>query len=285
MMNHLLWMFVGFAVIGSVCFGLLVYWSLPTLTRRFQIQYHQQVGIRLNAAFLFVDTIHLLSIQMLITVILVGLAWLFSQSWVMCLLVALMSGLLPKLVLKRLKISRNKALRSQLPDAVMIISSGLRSGNSFLAAMDAITTEMAEPVNQEFALVLREIRIGRSLGDALNGLEIRYPLEELKLFGAAVKISNETGGNLAETLELLAQALRSKLAIEGKLDALTSQGRLQAWVVGLLPFAVAAILWQMDPAAMLPLFTTERGWIACAIVLVLQSMGMFFIRKIMRIDV
>jgi tight adherence protein B len=285
MMDQLLWMFVGFSVIGSICFGLLVYWSLPKLARRFQSQYHQQVGARLNAAFMFVDTAYLLSIQMLVTLALVGMAWLFSQSWTICLFVAIVSGLLPKLVLKHLKIARNKTLRSQLPDAVMIISSGLRSGNSFLAAMDAITTEMAEPINQEFGLVLREIRIGRSLGDALNDLEIRYPLEEFKLFGAAVKISTETGGNLAETLELLAQALRSKLAIEGKLDALTSQGRLQAWVVGLLPFAVAGVLWQMDPVAMLPLFTTERGWIACAIVLLLQSIGMIFIRKIMRIDV
>ena len=79
------------------------------------------------------------------------------------------------------------------------------------------------------------------------------------MLGAAIRISLETGGNLAESLETLAASLRSKLAIEGKLDALTSQGKLQAWVVGCLPFAIAAVLYQIDRVGMTPMFTTPKG--------------------------
>ena len=105
------------------------------------------------------------------------------------------------------------------------------------------------------------------------------------MLGAAIRISLETGGNLAESLETLAASLRSKLAIEGKLDALTSQGKLQAWVVGCLPFAIAAVLYQIDRVGMTPMFTTPKGWIACGLVVVLQALGVLVIRRIVRIEV
>ncbi len=258
---------------------------LPDYAQRYQTQFNQLVGQRLNSAFLFFDPSRIFSVQIIVTVVVITLVGLFTQSMPLMGIAALVVGFIPSLLLARLKVKRTKQLRLQLPDAVMIVSSTLRSGHSLSIALSAVATEMPAPISQEFELMLRECRLGLNLDQALARVEQRNPSEEFKLLGAAIRISNETGGNLAESLETLAASLRTKLAIEGKLDALTSQGRMQAWVVGSLPFAVAFILFQIDRPGMLPLFTTTKGWIACATVIVMQFFGIMIIRRIVRIEV
>ena len=113
----------------------------------------------------------------------------------------------------------------------------------------------------------------------------RLNTEEIDLFVSAVSIAREVGGNLSETLDRLASSLRTKLAMEGKIRALTSQGKLQGIIVGLLPVFLAAILYVMDPVAMRPLFTTLYGWGVMGALFVMLMLGAFFIRKIVTIDV
>jgi tight adherence protein B len=91
--------------------------------------------------------------------------------------------------------------------------------------------------------------------------------------------------NLAETLEALAEAMRRKIAIEGRIRALTAQGRLQGWAMGLLPLLCGAALWVIEPVAMSALLTTWYGWATCAFVALMQLLGLYFLRRVMRIDV
>ena len=93
------------------------------------------------------------------------------------------------------------------------------------------------------------------------------------------------GGDLAEVLERLSGSLRRKLAIEDKIQSLTAQGRLQGWIMALLPAAVAVALFAIEPVAMQPLVSTWQGWSVCALVLGLQGAGLYFIRRIVAIDV
>jgi tight adherence protein B len=93
------------------------------------------------------------------------------------------------------------------------------------------------------------------------------------------------GGNLAEVLERLAQTLRSKAVMEGKIKALTAQGKLQGIVVGMLPIFMAVVLNYLEPEAMAPLFTTWYGWVVVGVISVLLIVGGIFIRKIVSIDV
>jgi tight adherence protein B len=258
---------------------------LPAYSQRYQAQFNQLVGERLNAAFVFFDPSRVLSVQLVVTVLVVVAVGLLTRSILLMGISALIVGFIPSILLYRLKIRRGKMLRLQLPDAMMIVSSSLRSGHSLSIAIGAVASEMPAPISQEFELMLRECRLGMTMDQALARIEQRNPFEEFKLLGAAIRISTQTGGNLAESLEMLASSLRTKLAIEGKLDALTSQGRMQAWVVGGLPFAVAFILFEIDRPGMLPLLTTTKGWIACGTVLVLQFFGVLVIRKIVRIEV
>ena len=133
--------------------------------------------------------------------------------------------------------------------------------------------------------MLREQRLGVTLDEALGSLERRMGGDDLRLVVAAIRIAGDSGGNLAETLERLADTIRRKLGVEGKIRALTAQGRLQGWVMTSLPLAVCAALFVIDPVAMRPLFDTWQGWIVCAVVVLLEIAGLFFIRRIMDIDI
>ena len=133
--------------------------------------------------------------------------------------------------------------------------------------------------------MLREQRIGVTLEQSLNNLAHRVPTQTTILVVSAMRIAAETGGGLAETLERTAGTIRSRLQMEGKIKALTAQGKLQAWVVGLLPVGLGLILSKMEPAAMDLLWTTRMGWATLAAVVVLEALGVFVIRKIIAIDV
>lgn len=167
----------------------------------------------------------------------------------------------------------------------MLVASGLRAGLSLGQSLQQTAGEVAAPARQELQLLLREQRLGAPFDQALAGLERRMPIEEVTLLAAALRISRETGGNLAETLEALGESMRKKVAIEGKIRALTAQGRLQGWAMGLLPVVVAGLLWVVEPVAMSALVSTWFGLATCVAILVMQLLGLHFIRRVMRIDV
>jgi tight adherence protein B len=102
---------------------------------------------------------------------------------------------------------------------------------------------------------------------------------------SAMRVANETGGGLAETLERTSTTVRRKLQMEDKIDALTSQGKLQAWVVGSMPIALMLVLNEIEPEGMHGLWHTTSGWIALAVIVVLEVIGVMLIRRITTIDV
>jgi tight adherence protein B len=130
-----------------------------------------------------------------------------------------------------------------------------------------------------------EQRLGVSLDDALNNLAHRVPTASVKLMVSAMRIASETGGGLAETLERTAATLRAQHAMELKIRALTAQGKLQAWVVGLLPVFLLWVLSRMEPEAMSMLWSTQTGLAVLAAVVLLEFFGVWLIRRIVTIDV
>ncbi len=134
-------------------------------------------------------------------------------------------------------------------------------------------------------MLLREQRLGVALDQALDNLNRRVALQSVTLAVSAMRIATETGGQLAETLERASQTLRSKLAMEAKIRALTSQGKLQAIVVGALPLLLIVVLHKMEPQAMGLMFTTPMGWATLAVIALLECFGIVLIRKIVDIDV
>ena len=105
------------------------------------------------------------------------------------------------------------------------------------------------------------------------------------MFASALRISREVGGNLGEILERLADTLRRKATMEGKIESLTAQGKMQGYVMTALPVFLGFLLYFLEPEAMAQLFTTPKGWTVLAVVFIMESLGYVFIRKVTHIDV
>jgi tight adherence protein B len=252
---------------------------------RWRERFGADLGLGLRQSFVYLDVGRLFRLNLLALGAAAGGAlWLTGQP-VAALIALLAVGAAPGLALGWMRRRRLRRLAAQLPDAVMMVSGALRAGSSLPQAIAQAARELPAPAGREFDLVVREQRLGVGLDASMAHLERRAPLEDVTLFAAAVRISQETGGNLAETLERLAETLRRKFAIEGKIDALTAQGRLQGWVMAVLPLAVAAALFAIEPEAMRPLLTTWQGWAVCVLVVALEALGLHFIRRIVSIDV
>jgi tight adherence protein B len=168
---------------------------------------------------------------------------------------------------------------------LQMLGSSLRAGTSLQIALDMAIQETPAPLSQEMGVVVREQRLGLALEDALETMATRLKLEEVELVVAAMTIARDVGGNLAETLDQLASTLRAKATMEGKIRALTSQGKLQGLIVGLLPIFLLVVLSRMQHEAMAPLFNTLIGGLVLGVIGILEVIGFFFIRKIVTIDV
>ena len=119
----------------------------------------------------------------------------------------------------------------------------------------------------------------------MNNLSRRVPTQTTVLVVSAMRIASETGGGLAETLERTSHTIRSRLQMEGKIEALTAQGKMQAWVVGSLPILLMLVLNQMEPDSMDMLWHSRIGWATLAVIAFLEVMGVYLIRRITAIDV
>lgn len=189
--------------------------------------------------------------------------------------------LLMRLIIRR----RRERFIYQLPDGLRAMAGSLRAGGTPVRAIELIARRQPNPIAQEFGLVLAEHKLGRDLDEALDEMQKRMDCEDLLLVNSAIRIARSVGGNLADSLDALAGTLQSKAQVEGKIKALTSMGRLQGWVVGLMPLVVGYLLYLQRPKAMGMLFTTVLGWVVLAVISVLMLAAALTIRKIVNIDV
>ena len=277
-------MALAISAIVMICVGLLVY-SLRGFFIEYKSGFTSNASVSLEEMFLFVDPQKLFFANILVVLIVPVLALLFTGKVIIAIVATVVAMIFPRLAYGYLKKKRQESVINQMPDALNMMGGSLRSGASLAIALDLVATETPPPFSQEISLLLREQKIGISLEDAMESMSKRLRLEEVDLFVSAVTISKNVGGNLAEVLERLAQTLRSKAVMEGKIKALTSQGKLQGIVVGLLPIFMGFALNYLEPEAMAPLFSTWYGWIVVGVVSVLLIVGGIFIRKIIAIDV
>lgn len=255
------------------------------LLRAWRTHFTRETGFHLRQLFLFVDPARLYVLILSLTALGGGGIWHVSGSMTLALVVSLLMTLSPGLIFRWLRTRRLEQIEQQLPDALQMLAGTSRAGLSLPAAMRQITSALRPPLSQEFMLVQHEQRLGVSLDDALENLALRVPTQPIKLMVSAMRIANETGGGLAETLERTAQTLRSQHAMDLKIRALTAQGTLQAWVVGLLPLFLLWALTHMEPDAMALLWTTRLGWGVLAVVLIMEFIGVLLIRRIVAIDI
>ncbi|MES2832733.1 MAG: type II secretion system F family protein [Pseudomonadota bacterium] len=252
---------------------------------RYRENFTERAKFQVQEFFLFIDPSRLFIVNLAIMILGGLLAWLLSGSILLALGVGSAFALLPRLLYATMRKRRFQKFEQQLPDALMMLCGGLRAGAGFSSALQQLVAEAQAPLAQEFSLVLREQRLGVTLEQSLSNLARRVPTQTTALVVCAMRIATETGGGLAETLERTAQTIRSRMQMEGKIGALTAQGKLQAWVVGLLPLVLMLVLNHMEPEAMALLWHSRLGWATLAIVGFLECLGVYVIRKIIAIDV
>jgi tight adherence protein B len=282
--------FVVTAVTAGVALAIaLLTWSLFDIgtngLARYRRLFTERANVNLRELFLFVEPQKLFVLNLSLMLLVGAATWLSTRSVFMAVAGIAAAALLPRFVLRWLRRRRLDALELQLPDTLLMLAGGMRAGVSLTQAIQQLVLESKPPVSQEFDMVLREQRLGVSLDVALENLNDRVPLQSVTLTVSAMRIAAETGGHLAETLERASTTTRAKLAMEGKIRALTSQGKLQAVVVGALPLVLMVALNRLEPAAMHLMFSTRAGYATLAVIALLEIFGVVLIRKIVDIDV
>ncbi len=252
---------------------------IPGLRRRLQL-----AGIEmLPSRFLFIQ-IMLGGIVGLIAMLLAPGGGAFVR--VLALVVGLVLGynaMWPVLTVKRML--RMRRFDNQLPDAIDVLAGALEAGSSLPQALNLVAREMPEPISTEFGRVVVDQELGLSQQEALKRLVDRVPNDNLDMLVTAINIQYRVGGNLAQILRTIAFTIRERLRIKREIKVLTSQGRISAKLITVVPFGLTAIIYMMDRAYMSTLFTTTMGRVMCVVALVMIAFGYFVMNRIVSIKV
>lgn len=205
--------------------------------------------------------------------------------WFIKLVVCLFVATVPLTIVLRARTKRLKQFEIQLPEVADLISRSLRAGHAFPSAIQMVGDEMPDPVATEFRITFDEINYGIGMNDALQNLAVRVPLTDLRYFVIAVLIQRESGGNLAEILGNISKIIRDRLNLYAQIRVLSAEGKMSAWVLGLLPFAVGLVISIINPEYMHTLFTDPVGIKMVGFAAVLIVIGIIWMRNIIRIRV
>lgn len=202
-----------------------------------------------------------------------------------CLMLGALAGALPILYVRFRRGKRMRKIEVQLPDALDLIGRALRAGHAFPSALKMAGDELPDPLAGELRIVHDEVNYGVSLPDALSHLSERVPITDLRYFVVAVLIQRESGGNLTEILGNLSKLIRDRLKLLARVRVLSSEGRMSAWILGLMPFFLAGVMNVVNPKFMSPLWTDPIGVAIVQYMLGLMLIGVFIMRHIIRIRV
>lgn len=210
--------------------------------------------------------------------------WLISHNPLPSILIAAILYVAPRRWFIRQRKKRILRIESELPDALLFLASALRAGSSLSVALEVLVRDQRGPLGEEFSTVLREQRLGLNFDDAVQNMSDRLEIPDFVLVVVAMRISKQVGGNLSEPLQILATTLRRKAILEGRITALTAQGKIQGLVMTLFPFLLLGILYFIQPSMKL-LFTTNIGLSVMTFVCVMLFFGNAMIKKIIAIDI
>lgn len=199
---------------------------------------------------------------------------------------------LPRFWIKRRQGKRIKAFNGGLADTITLIANALRSGSSFLQAIEMVVREAQPPISTEFNRVIREVNLGLPFEQALANMVRRVRSDDLELMTTAISVQHQVGGNLAEILDSIAFTIRERVRIMGEIKSLTAQQRMSGYVVGFLPIGLVGVLMVIAPHFMEPmflkppeLFGLPLGVIILTFGGIMMAIGFFFIRRIVDIEV
>jgi tight adherence protein B len=237
-----------------------------------------QAGVRCSVAQFLACTLLMLAIGLL-------LPQMAGMPLVPALGTLALAGALPLTLLMRTRRARLRKLEEQLPEAADFLGRALRAGHSFANVMQMVGEEMPEPIAGEFKFSYEEINYGVPMNEALHNLALRVPLTDLRYLVIAVLIQRESGGNLAEVFGNISRLIRARLKLLAQVRVMSAEGRMSAWILGLLPLGVVVLMSVANPGYVRVLWTDPIGislvWYALAV----AAVGVLWMRKLIRIRV
>ena len=205
---------------------------------------------------------------------------------VFALMVGVLAGLtLPNAVVRYLAARRAQRLESQLVDGITTLASGVRAGLTLVQAIELLVSNHTGPIQQEFAQLLREYQMGMDLNTSMRNSANRIGSSNYRLLFTAVEMHRLRGGDTAESLDRIAESVREIQRLEGKLDAITAQGRAQAWMMAVAPIFIVGIYWIIDAEGVERLFAEPEGRFILLGATGMVMIGFFWIRRIMAVDI
>lgn len=210
---------------------------------------------------------------------------LLVSSAVIGAIVGLILFMVPIVNVLRKRAARLNRFEEQLPEALDIIARALKAGHPFSETLNLISEEMQDPIAGEFGRVFSDLNFGMPLKPAFQSLLARVPSMSLHTVVTAVLIQSETGGALAEVLDNVAGIIRGRFKLQRKIKTLSAEGRMSAWVLALIPFVLAIMLEVVSPGYITTLLEDPLGRKLILAAFFMMILGVFWIRKIIRVEV
>jgi tight adherence protein B len=215
-----------------------------------------------------------------------ALKLLVPVPFIACVGVGVVVGIgIPHLVIGFLGGRRRNKFNSLFPEGIDLIVRGLKSGLPVSESIRVVGQEISDPVGVEFREVSDQIKFGKTMTDALWAVSPRIDTPEFRFFIISMSIQQETGGNLAETLENLSTVLRKRKTLKLKIKALSSEAKASAYIIGSLPFLMFGILLSMNYGYASTLYTDPRGIILVGLGLISYALGIGTMAKMVRFDI
>lgn len=276
---------VGLLASGAVFFlALVVAGVLGKAYEQYQERYVVKSMNDLSDMFLFIDPRSMLVLN-IASMVLLGVFAYFVVNPIVAVGMTIFGFFLPMLLVKHYRKRRIRKFNGQLVDALQAMANAFKAGLTFQQAIEQVSKDSYAPLQQEFTLFVKEIKLGVPMEEALLNMAKRVGSDDLDLVAVSTAISRKLGGNMAEMYETLSNTTRERFRLEGKIDALTSQGKLQGWVVGAMPLILGVVMNYMRPDLMQPMLDHWFGWVLVTVIILMEIMGMLIIRRIVNIDI
>jgi tight adherence protein B len=209
----------------------------------------------------------------------------FGRLLISATFAGVLGAALPLMFLNFRATRTRKKMQEQFPVALDVFVRGLRAGHPIAAALDLLTVEMPDPIGSQFGLAVDEVTYGAELRDALQSMAERWDLDDMRMFVVSLSVQNETGGNLAEILENLSQVIRERQSMMMKVRALSSEGRMTAVILTLLPIFTFSMLFMLNPHFFLDVATDPLFTPGFIFLILLYATGYFTIRRMVDLKV
>lgn len=264
----------------ALAFCLLGYYGIGFLLKIWndiQKKKAEKASSQLENMFIFLKKEALTALYVATPLLLGILGFIFTRN-LLVVLIAVAAGLgFPFILLKFIDGRRRAKFNSQLGDSLMIMSSCLKGGLTLIQSFEVLTEEMAPPIGEEIALLVREVKVGVSLEKALTRLDKRMPSEEMSLITSAILVARETGGDLTKVFAKLIETIRDRSKLKEMVQTLTLQARLQAVIISLLGPAFALVVLRINPKHFEVMLQNELGRIFLVAAVFLQLIGIVLI--------